>query len=149
MNTKFDVTDWMEFGFNLTLPTARTSTPDRGQFWTREPVVQCIAGLAHHVPYQNEDGTLPLEAWLPGSGGFPLARTITGPLREIKHDNRDLRLLSNAYIALRPLKGLTLKSTINLQMQQGNSRDWNPSTSFAGFAAAPPVTASLDLGTPT
>ncbi len=30
-------------------------------------------------------------------------------------------------------------------MGRGNSKDWNPSTSFSGFAAVPPVTARLDL----
>lgn len=145
INSDFSVKEWLDFGFNLAPSYSKDYSPRTGSaFWAGNLLYNALLAWPI-VPYKNPDGTLPLTAWIPGAGGFPTPNYYRAA-QEIKNTNEDLRLLSNAYIAIEPVKGLILKSTINLQMGHNNSKSWNPSTSFAGFAAIPPVTASVRMG---
>jgi len=145
MNSVYNATDWLEFGFNVAPSYAKNWAPQTGgAFWAGNLLYNSLLAWPI-VEYKNPDGSLPLEAWIPGLDGFPTPNYYRAA-QEIEHKDDNLRLLSNAYIAVSPIKGLVLKSSVNLQMSRANSLDWNPSTSFAGFAGVPPVTARLDLG---
>jgi TonB-linked SusC/RagA family outer membrane protein len=140
VNTGFKVNDAVKLGFNIAPSYSTAYTPStEGIFW--------MGGLLSNalqtwpiVPYKNPDGTLPLTAWLPGAGGFP-APNYYRAAQEIKTTTNTTRLLSNAYISVEPIKGLILKSTINVEYGPSNSRFFNPSTSSTGFATMPPITA--------
>ena len=143
INSEFDINKYLGFGFNLAPSYSEDYAPQTGgAFWTGNLLYNAL--LAWPIlPYKNEDGSLPLEAWIPGLSAFPTPNYYRAA-QEIEHKGSNLRLLSNAYIKVEPIDGLVLKSSINLQMNHGNTKDWNPSTSFAGFAGVPPITAFVN-----
>jgi TonB-linked SusC/RagA family outer membrane protein len=140
VNTDFKVNEKVSLGFNVA-PTYSTSyTPSTdGIFWTGGLLSNALQTWPI-VKYKNDDGTLPLSAWLPGLGGFP-APNYYRAAQEIKTTRNNFKLLSNAFLTYSPIKGLVLKSAINVEYGAGNSKFFNPSTSSTGFATVPPITA--------
>ena len=139
INSEYTVNKVIGMGFNIAPSYSQDHSPSTGNaFWAGNLLYNAL--LAWPImKYKNDDGTLPL-AYNPGSGSFPTPNYYRA-VKEIKNDNEDVRMLSNAYVTVKPIKGLTLKSTINLQINNGNFEQWNPSTSTSGFNAAPPITA--------
>lgn len=143
INSEFNVNEYLSFGFNLAPSYSEDHSPNTGSaFWAGNLLYNAL--LAWPIlPYKNDDGTLPMEAWIPGLSAFPTPNYYRAA-QEIEHNASNMRLLSNAYIQVEPIEGLKLKSSINLQANYANTKDWNPSTSFAGFAATPPITAFVN-----
>jgi hypothetical protein len=59
---------------------------------------------------------------------------------ELVNETKQTNILSNAYIAYSPIKGLTLKSTFNVDAQS-EVFFFNPSTATSAINTAVPVTA--------
>ncbi len=145
VNSEFKVNKQLRLGFNVAPTVSKNFTPSNDAiFWQ--------GGLLYNslltwpiVPYKNEDGTLPLSAWIPGISAFP-APNYYRAAQEIKTTTENLKLLSNAYIEWEPISDLVLKSSVNLQLNSANSKFFNPSTSSTGFATAPPITARAEYG---
>jgi TonB-linked SusC/RagA family outer membrane protein len=143
INSDFKINDWLSIGFNLAPNYSTSFTPQSdGIFWQNG--LLCNAMQTWPIlPYINDDGTLPLTAWLPGLGGFP-ASNYYRAAQEIKTTTKTGRLLSNAFISIEPIKDLVLKSTINIEYGTFNSKFWNPSTSSTRFGKAPPITSRAE-----
>ncbi len=145
MNSTFDVNEKLRFGFNVAPSLSKDFSPNTsGNFWTGNLTYNALLAWPIYE-YKNPDGSLPLAAWSPANGGFPTPNYYRGA-QEIKNNTNNLRLLSNAYIEVEPIKDLVFKSSINLQMNVEKSKLWNPSTASTGFATSPPVTNFLNEG---
>ena len=59
----------------------------------------------------------------------------------MKNETKQTNILSNAYIAYSPIKGLTLKSTFNVELLNQKFFFFNPSTATSAINTAVPVTA--------
>lgn len=148
-NTEFKITEKIKAGFNVAPSYSINNTPGSdGAFYATNVNSGIPGGLLYNslltwpiLPYQNEDGSLPLTAWIPGISAFPTPNWYRA-LREIKNKTNTTRILSNAYLEYQPIKGLNLKSTINVDLGNAQFNNFNPSTSSTTFAALPPVQAS-------
>ncbi|GGH06979.1 SusC/RagA family TonB-linked outer membrane protein [Mucilaginibacter phyllosphaerae] len=89
-------------------------------------------------PYINPDGSLPLTSQSPGLFGNPNWYRVA---TEAKNNTQKGRLLSNAYANLEIIKGLTFRSSINIDYVNEQNQQWNPSTT-GGLFAPPPITAN-------
>lgn len=149
INSEFKATDKVKVGLNVAPTYAINNIPSSdGAFYAIfiDPVRS--GGLLYNalltwpmLPYKNDDGTLPLTAWIPGAGGFPTPNWYRS-VQEITNTTKTSRLLSNAYIEYQPIQGLSLKSSVNVDLGNERFNNFNPSTASTGFASLPPVTAS-------
>jgi len=149
INSEFKATDKIKVGLNAAPTYSINNTPSSdGAFYAAfiDPVRS--GGLLYNamltwpiVPYKNEDGTLPLTAWIPGTGGFPTPNWYRS-VQEITNTTKTSRLLANGYIEYEPVQGLTLKSSINVDLGNQQFNNFNPSTASTQFTALPPVTAT-------
>jgi TonB-linked SusC/RagA family outer membrane protein len=148
-NTEFKVNEKIKAGFNVAPSYSINNTPGSdGAFYATNINSAIPGGLLYNslltwpiLPYKNADGTLPLTAWIPGISAFPTPNWYRA-LQEIKNKTNTTRILSNAYVEYQPITGVTLKSSINIDMGNSLFNNFNPSTSSSVFTALPPVTAS-------
>lgn len=148
-NTEFKVTEKIKTGFNVAPSFSINNTPGSdGAFYATNVNSGIPGGLLYNslltwpiLPYQNSDGSLPLTAWIPGVSAFPTPNWYRA-LQEIKNKTNTTRILSNGYVEYQPIKGLNLKSSINIDMGNSQFNNFSPSTSSTTFAALPPVAAS-------
>ncbi|HEY6977023.1 MAG TPA: SusC/RagA family TonB-linked outer membrane protein, partial [Chitinophagaceae bacterium] len=149
INSDFKVSDKIKIGFNAAPSYSINNTPGSdGAFYATNANVAVPGGLLYNslltwpiLPYENPDGTLPLSAWIPGISAFPTPNWYRA-LNEITNETKTARLLSNAYIEYEPIKGLDLKSTINVDLGNTSFINFQPSTSSTTFASLPPTTAT-------
>ena len=93
------------------------------------------------LPYKNDDGTLPLTAWIPGISAFPTPNWYRAA-QEIKNETKSMRVLGNVYLEYKPIKGLQLKTSINGDFGNSSFFNFSPSTASTTFAALPPSIAT-------
>jgi TonB-dependent starch-binding outer membrane protein SusC len=149
INSEFKVNDKIKVGLNVAPAYSINNIPSSdGAFYAIfiDPVRS--GGLLYNalltwplLPYKNEDGTLPLTAWIPGAGGFPTPNWYRS-VQEITNTTKTSRLLSNAYIEYQPIQGLSLKSSVNVDLGNERFNNFNPTTASTGFASLPPITAT-------
>jgi TonB-linked SusC/RagA family outer membrane protein len=153
INSGYKINDKLSVGFNLA-PTYSTRYQPPTDGWNRGERTGILIGALASSPmlkYKNDDGTLPLTTYLPGSqgtgglGGYTF-NNFYRSLEEIKFTNNTSRVLSNAFILLEPIKGLSLKTSINVEYGNNDSKQWNPSTSSIWVVSIPPITAAVSLG---
>ncbi|WP_084273514.1 SusC/RagA family TonB-linked outer membrane protein [Maribacter antarcticus] len=79
------------------------------------------------MPINNADGTRTEFNRFPADTGniFAYANWLNSAER-IKNEDRDLNLVSNAYVDWKPIKGLSIKSSINAEFYQRNTEFFSP-----------------------
>jgi len=93
------------------------------------------------IPYKNEDGSLPLNTWIPGVSAFPSPNPIRAA-QEIKNKTEQTRTLASGYLQYEPIVGLAFKSSFNVDYGNTKFDNITPSTSSNAFIAVLPATAS-------
>ncbi len=142
LNSNYNVTDKVQVGVNLAPNyTIDNTPPTDGQFFNGQGLLNNALLSWPTLAYQNADGSLPLSVAAPGLSAFTEPNWYRS-IQEITNKNTQQRLLTNAYLQVEPLKGLLLKSTINLDLGSALFNNFNPSTASIAFASPPPVTAS-------
>ncbi len=142
LNSAYNLTDRVQLGANLAPSyTIDNTPPTDGQFYSGQGLLYNAQLTWPTLAYQNPDGSLPLAVATPGLSAFTEPNWYRS-LQEIKNTNTQQRLLGTAYLQAEPVKGLLLKTTINLDLGSALFNNFNPSTASIGFASPPPVTAS-------
>ncbi|HZL11273.1 MAG TPA: TonB-dependent receptor [Prolixibacteraceae bacterium] len=141
-NVEYKLNDRVKAGFNVAPSYSINNTPNTdGLFFMGGGIINNALLTWPMLPYENEDGSLPLIAYLPGISAFPAPNWYRS-LQEITNKTKTNRLLSNGFLELEVIDGLKLKSSINVEMGQSLFNNFNPSTASIGFASLPPITAS-------
>jgi TonB-dependent starch-binding outer membrane protein SusC len=142
MNSEYDISDKVKVGFNIAPQYVFDNTPrtdgDRG--------TGILFNALHTWPimpiYEADGKTLTLFNKFPASTGniFAYPNWVRAA-NELVNETTTLNLLSNAYIQYQPIKGLTLKSTFNVEMNRTKFFFFNPSTATSSINVAIPTTA--------
>ncbi|WP_321373078.1 TonB-dependent receptor [uncultured Draconibacterium sp.] len=137
LNSEFQVIEPLKIGINIAPTYSIRNTPNSdGAFYTGGILYNAMLTNPMVSPV-NEDGTIPLRAAFPGIGfgSFP------NPYRalvDITNETKDLRLLANAFAEFTPIEGLTLKSSVNVDMGSTYFLNFQPTTTSLQFWVAPP-----------
>ena len=141
MNTNFNVSDKVAVGFNLAPSYVFDNTPrtdgDRGTG---------ILFNALHTwpvyPIYDNNGELTKVNQLPGNTGniFAYPNWVRAA-NELTNETKNTNLLSNAYIQYKPISGLTLRSSINVEYLNSKFFFFNPSTATNFINVPIPTTA--------
>ncbi len=137
INNLYKPTERITIGLNVA-PTQTIShnfNTDGGPYGTENIVSSGIITTPLASPY-NADGTLALTASDPATFGNPNWLRVA---HDKVYRNKDLKLLSNAYVEYKILSGLTAKTTMNLQTGNQNIFQFNPSTIGALFSPPPRI----------
>ncbi|MGV3557875.1 SusC/RagA family TonB-linked outer membrane protein [Larkinella arboricola] len=141
MNTDYDVSDKIRVGFNVAPQYVFDNTPrtdgDRG--------TGILFNALHTwpvMPIRDANGNLTKFNTFPSSTGniynYPnWVRAAT----ELTNQNKQTKLLSNAYLQYSPISGLRLKSTINIEFENNKFFFFNPSTATSAMNVPIPTTA--------
>ena len=139
LNSEFQVIKPLKIGINLAPTYSIRNTPNSdGAFYTGGILYNAMLANPMTKPV-NDDGTIPLRAAFPGIGfgSFPNPYRA---LMDITNETKTFDLLANAYAELSPIDGLTLKSTINIQLGNEYFLNFQPTTTSLQFWVAPPRT---------
>jgi TonB-dependent starch-binding outer membrane protein SusC len=141
VNTSYDISDKVSLGFNVAPSYVFDNTPrtdgDRG--------TGILFNALHTwpvMPIRDANGQLTLFNNFPGSTGniFNYPNWVRAA-EELINETRNTNLLSNAYIQYQPIKGLTLKSTINVEYLNSKFFFFNPSTATSAINVPVPTLA--------
>lgn len=141
VNTSYDISDKVSLGFNVAPSYVFDNTPrtdgDRG--------TGILFNALHTwpvMPIRDQNGDLTLFNNFPGSTGniFNYPNWVRAA-EELVNETRNTNLLSNAYIQYQPIKGLTLKSTINVEYLNSKFFFFNPSTATSAINVPVPTLA--------
>lgn len=128
MNTSYDISDKVNIGFNVAPSYVFDNTPrtdgDRG--------TGILFNALHTwpvMPIRDANGELTKFNTFPGSTGniFAYPNWVRAA-EELTNETRNTNLLSNASIQYKPIAGLTLRSTINVEYLNSKFFFFNPST---------------------
>ena len=142
MNSNYNLSDKVAVGFNVAPSYVFDNTPrtdgDRG--------TGILFNALHTwpiMPIRDANGDLTKFNTLPGSTGniFAYPNWVRAA-NELVNETRNTNLLSNAYIQYSPIKGLTLKSTINVEYLNSKFFFFNPSTATSAINVPIPTTAA-------
>ncbi|WKZ61345.1 MAG: TonB-dependent receptor [Cyclobacteriaceae bacterium] len=137
INTRFQPTEKLGIGFNIA-PNFTFNTNFNTDGWpyvTENLISSALITTPLASPF-NSDGTLALRATDPASFGNPNWLRVA---REKVYEDRDFRLLTNAFVEYEILEGLTAKSTFNIQNGNRNIFQFNPSTIGVLFIPPPRI----------
>ncbi|UFH56982.1 TonB-dependent receptor [Spirosoma sp. KNUC1025] len=141
LNSNYNISDRVTVGFNVAPSYVFDNTPrtdgDRG--------TGILFNALHTwpvMPIYDANGQLTKFNQFPASTGnifqYPnWVRAATELVNETKNTN----LLANAYIQYRPITGLTLRSTMNIEYQNTKFFFFNPSTATSAINVPIPTTA--------
>ncbi len=141
MNSNYNLTDRVTVGFNVAPSYVFDNTPrtdgDRG--------TGILFNALHTwpvMPIYDANGDLTKFNQFPGSTGniFAYPNWLRAA-KELINETRNTNLLGNAYITYRPIAGLTLKSTINIEYLNSKFFFFNPSTATNSINVPIPTTA--------
>lgn len=142
MNSNYTISDKVGVGFNVAPSYVFDNTPrtdgDRG--------TGILFNALHTwpvMPIYDKTGELTLFNQFPGSTGniFAYPNWVRAA-KELVNETRNTNLLANAYIQYRPINGLTLRSTINIEYLNSKYFFFNPSTATNAINVPIPTTAS-------
>lgn len=141
MNSNYNFSDRVAVGFNVAPSYVFDNTPrtdgDRG--------TGILFNALHTwpiMPIRDANGELTKFNTLPSSTGNIYAYpNWVRAANELVNETRNTNLLSNAYIQYRPISGLTLKSTINVEYMSSKFFFFNPSTATSSINVPIPTTA--------
>lgn len=141
LNSEFKVTNQLKVGFNVAPTYTMNNTPSTdGQFWAGGIVTNSLL-VWPICPYINADGTMPYNSWIPGVSAFASPNYYRAT-KEIVNETGDSRLLSTGYIQYEPIKGLTLRTAMNVDLGSTKYKNVNPSTASNGMAGVLPALSS-------
>lgn len=141
MNTEFDISTKVKMGFNVAPQFVYDNTPrtdgDRG--------TGVLFNALHTwpvMPIRDDKGELTKFNRFPDATGniFAYPNWVRAA-NELTNETKINKLLGNTYLQYTPLKGLTLKSTLNIEMESNKFFFFNPSTATSNINVAIPTTA--------
>lgn len=142
MNSNYNLSKSVTVGFNAAPSYVFDNTPrtdgDRG--------TGILFNALHTwpiMPIYDSNGQLTKYNTLPSSTGniFNYPNWVRAA-SELTNETRNTNLLANAYVQYRPINGLTLKSTINIEYLNSKFFYFNPSTATSAINVPIPTTAS-------
>ena len=142
MNTEYDVNKYVKLGFNIAPQYVYDNTPrtdgDRG--------TGILFNALHTwpvMPIRDANGELTKFNNFPGSTGniFDYPNWVRAA-NELTNENRNTKLLGNTYLVVTPVKGLTLKTTLNIEYENNKFFYFNPSTATSQINVPIPTTAA-------
>jgi len=137
LNSRYQATEKMSIGFNIA-PTGTFNTNFNTDGWpyvTENVVSSALITTPLASPF-NADGTLALTARDPATFGNPNWLRVA---KEKVFEDKDFRLLANAFLEYEIINGLTAKTTINVQTGNRNIFQFNPSTIGVLFIPPPRI----------
>jgi len=148
LNSEYKVSDKIKAGFNAAPSHSIDNTPSSDGAFYASFIDPSAGGILNNsllvwpiLPYKNSDGSLPLTAFIPGVSAFATPNYYRA-LNEVTNETKTTRLLSNAYVEYTPIKGLSLKTTINADIGNSAFLNFKPSTASVTFVAPPPSPAT-------
>ncbi|MBA4055525.1 MAG: SusC/RagA family TonB-linked outer membrane protein, partial [Marivirga sp.] len=141
MNTDYTISDKIKIGFNIAPTLIYDNTPrtdgDRG--------TGILFNALHTwpiMPIYDENGELTTFNRYPANTGniFAYANWLRSA-EELVNETEQVNLLSNAYLEYKPIKGLTLRTTMNAEIQRSKFFFFNPSTATSQINVPIPTTA--------
>lgn len=148
-NSKFKLNDELDLGISVAPTYSIDNLPSSdGAFYATNVNAGIPGGLVTNamqtwpiLPYKNEDGTLPLTAWIPGISAFPTPNWYRAA-KEITNETKSMRVLGNVYLQYKPIDGMQIKTSINGDFGNSSFFNFSPSTVSTTFAALPPAIAT-------
>jgi TonB-dependent starch-binding outer membrane protein SusC len=141
LNMDYQISDKVRVGLNIAPNYVFDNTPrtdgDRG--------TGILFNALHTwpvMPIYDENGELTTFNRFPANTGniFAYPNWVRAA-NELVNETRQINLLSNAYIQYSPIKGLSLKSTVNVQTLNQKFFFFNPSTATSAINTPIPTTA--------
>ncbi|SEJ62328.1 TonB-linked outer membrane protein, SusC/RagA family [Dyadobacter sp. SG02] len=141
MNTEYDISSKIKVGFNVAPQFVYDNTPrtdgDRGtgvlfnalHTWPVMPIYDANGQLTKYNNFPNGTGNI-----------FDYPNWVRAA-NELTNETKINKLLGNAYVQYTPIKGLTLKSTINVEQESNKFFFFNPSTATSAINTPVPTTA--------
>ena len=141
LNNKYDLSDKVSIGFNIAPQYVFDNTPrtdgDRG--------TGILFNALHTwpvMPIYDQNGELTLYNTFPGNTGnifnYPNWVRAAG---ELTNETRDINLLGNTYLQYEPIKGLKLRTSLNVEYLNRKWFFFNPSTATSAINVPVPTTA--------
>lgn len=141
LNSDYEVSDKVKIGLNIAPSYVFDNTPrtdgDRG--------TGILFNALHTwpvMPIYDENGELTLFNRFPANTGniFAYANWVRAA-EELVNETETINLLSNAYVQYKPIDGLVLKSTFNVETMNSKFMFFNPSTATSSINTPIPTTA--------
>ncbi|GAB4000216.1 TonB-dependent receptor [Spirosoma daeguense] len=141
LNSNYNLSDRVTVGFNVAPSYVFDNTPrtdgDRG--------TGILFNALHTwpvMPIRDANGELTKVNTFPGSTGniFQYPNWVRAA-NELINETKNTNLLANAYVQYRPLAGLSLRSTMNIEYQNSKFFFFNPSTATSAINVPIPTTA--------
>ncbi|MEO6649966.1 MAG: TonB-dependent receptor [Chitinophagaceae bacterium] len=142
LNTRYTPSDKVTIGFNI-VPTYTYNTnlsTDGGPYSTGNILSSALITTPLANPY-NADGTLALTASDPATFGNPNWLRV---IKEKVYQDRNLQLLSNAFMEVRVARDFTLRSSLNVQTGNRGIFQFNPTTIGTLFSPPPRIASGSD-----
>ena len=135
MNSEYRFNDKIKVGANVAPTYTYSKTPQSDGIWYNSPSIIQSALLTNPLaPYKNSDGTVPLSVgWEYGTAAGP---NWYNQVKIVKNTSKNIGLLSNAFVEIKPVNGLTFKSNVGVDLGSSVSDFFSPST--AGSVFNPP-----------
>ena len=136
-NSSFKLGDKVNLGFSVAPTYTIDNIPNSdGAFYAGNVNAIAGGGLINNalltwptLPYQNEDGSYPLTAWIPGVSAFPTPNWIRAA-NEIDNKTSETRILGNLFLNYEPIDGLVFKTSINGDFGRSNFFNFSPSFTY-------------------
>lgn len=144
LNNRYQLSDKITIGFNIAPQYVYDNTPrtdgDRG--------TGILFNALHTwpvMPIRDEKGELTLYNKFPGNTGsiFNYPNWVRAAT-ELVNETRDINLVGNAYVQVEPIKGLKLKSSLNVEYLNRKFFFFNPSTATWQMNVPVPTTARTE-----
>ncbi|GAA4453053.1 TonB-dependent receptor [Nibrella saemangeumensis] len=141
MNSNYNLSDKITVGFNVAPSYVYDNTPrtdgDRG--------TGILFNALHTwpvMPIRDDKGQLTLFNRFPGSTGniFAYPNWVRAA-NELTNETKNTNLLANAYVQYSPIRGLSLKSTMNVEYMNSRFFFFNPSTATSAINVPIPTLA--------
>ena len=141
-NTRFQPHEKLNIGFNIApnFSTNSNFNSDGNPYGSGNIISSALITTPLASPY-NPDGSLALTATDPATFGNPNWLRVA---QEKVYDDEDLQLLSNAYVEYEIVKGLTAKTTANIQLGHDKLFQFNPSTIGTLFNPPPRIPSGVE-----
>ncbi len=136
INSAYQVIPGLKVGINMAPTFTRNKQPQSDGIWYNGAnIIQSALLTSPLAPYKNADGTIPVNA---SDWGGPDYGTAASPnwynqIQVVKNKSKNTGLIANGYVELEPLKGMVLKSSINIDMGDWVNDTFHPSTAGSMF----------------
>ena len=144
MNTEYKINDKIKVGFNIAPQYVFDNTPrtdgDRG--------TGILFNALHTwpvMPIKDADGNLTLYNSFPGGTGniFNYPNWVRAA-NELVNETKTTKMLGNTYLQVQPIKGLTLRTSLNVELESTKFFFFNPS-SATNFINVPVPTTAVSI----